>query len=45
VPTVLAWATAAVLLLAACAIAVVAAAVPLGRRRGWKPGKTTTGGP
>jgi len=44
-PTVLAWATAAVLLLAACAIAAVAAAVPLGRRRNWKPGKTTTGGP
>jgi type VII secretion-associated serine protease mycosin len=36
-PTVLAWATAAVLLLAACAIAAVAAAVPLGRRRGWRP--------
>jgi subtilisin family serine protease len=44
-PTVLAWATAAVLLLAAAAIAAVAAAVPLGRRRGWKPGKTRTGGP
>jgi type VII secretion-associated serine protease mycosin len=36
-PTVLAWATAAVLLLATAAIAAVAAAVPLGRRRGWRP--------
>jgi membrane-anchored mycosin MYCP len=44
-PTVLAWATAAVLLLATAAIAAVAAAVPLGRRRHWKPGKTPTGGP
>jgi hypothetical protein len=36
-PTVLAWATAALLLFATAAIAAVAAAVPLGRRRSWRP--------
>ena len=38
-PAPLVWGTAAVLLLAAGAIAGVAAAVPMGRRRGWKPGR------
>ena len=42
-PTSLALGTAAILLLAAAAVSAVCAAAPLGRRRGWRPGRLGAG--